>query len=77
MQAVDALPTLRAVIRWLIGERGHHRFTIDPAVANARAIRAYEAVGFRRVGVLRRCERAPDGTWQDGLLMELLAEELR
>ena len=68
---------LRTVIRWLIGERGHHRFTIDPAVANQRAIRAYSAVGFRPVGVLRRYERGPDGTWEDGLLMDLLAEELR
>jgi aminoglycoside 6'-N-acetyltransferase len=67
---------LRTVIRWLIDERGHHRFTIDPAVANERAIRAYEAVGFKRVGVLRRYERAPDGSWRDGLLMDLLAEEL-
>lgn len=68
---------LRTVIRWLIDEHGHHRFTIDPAVANARAIRAYAAVGFREVGVLRRYERGPDGTWEDGLLMDLLAEELR
>ena len=68
---------LRTVIRWLIRERGHHRFTIDPAVANERAIRAYAAVGFKRVGVLRRYERGPDGTWEDGLLMHLLAEELR
>lgn len=68
---------LRTVLRWLIDERGHHRFTIDPAAANVRAIRAYEAVGFRRVGVVRRYERAPDGSWQDGLLMDLLAEELR
>jgi aminoglycoside 6'-N-acetyltransferase len=68
---------LRIVISWLIRERGHHRFTIDPAVANERAIRAYAAVGFRPVGVLRRYERGPDGTWEDGLLMDLLAEELR
>jgi aminoglycoside 6'-N-acetyltransferase len=68
---------LRAAIRWLAGERGHHRFTIDPALANTRAIRAYEAVGFRRVGVLRAYERGPDGAWRDGLLMDLLAEELR
>jgi aminoglycoside 6'-N-acetyltransferase len=67
---------LRTVIRWLIHERGHHRVTIDPAVANERAIRAYSAVGFRPVGVMRRYERAPDGTWEDGLLMDLLAEEL-
>jgi aminoglycoside 6'-N-acetyltransferase len=67
---------LRLAARWLIDERGHHRLTIDPALDNERAIRAYEAVGFRPVGVLRRYERAPDGRWRDGLLMDLLAEEL-
>ena len=67
---------IRLAARWLIDERGHHRITIDPAAANARAIRAYEKVGFRRVGVLREYERGPDGTWRDGLLMDLLAAEL-
>jgi aminoglycoside 6'-N-acetyltransferase len=66
---------LRLAIGWFVAERGHHRFTIDPALANERAIRAYEAVGFRRVGVMRRYERGADG-WHDGLLMDLLAEEL-
>jgi aminoglycoside 6'-N-acetyltransferase len=34
-------------------------------------------VGYRPVGVLRRYERDVDGTgWHDGLLMDLLAEEL-
>ena len=61
----------------LIRERGHHRLTIDPAADNASAIRAYEKVGFRSVGVLRDYELGPDGTWHDGLLMELLADELR
>lgn len=65
---------LRLAIRWFAGERGHHRFTIDPAVENERAIRAYEAIGFRRVGVMRRYERGADGRWRDGLLMELIAE---
>jgi aminoglycoside 6'-N-acetyltransferase len=53
-------------------ERGHHRFTIDPAVANQRAIAAYRSVGFREVGVLHRYERGADGEWHDNLLMELL-----
>ena len=61
---------------YLIDERGHHRLTIDPAVANVGAIRSYEKVGFRPVGVMRQYERAPDGTWHDGLLMDLLAAEL-
>jgi aminoglycoside 6'-N-acetyltransferase len=67
---------LRLAARWLIDERGHHRLTIDPARANARAIRAYASLGFRPVGVMRDYERGPDGTWHDGLLMDLLAEEL-
>ena len=67
---------IRLVVRWLIDARGHHRVTIDPAVANVRAIRAYEKVGFRRVGVLRQYERGHDGSWHDGLLMDLLASEL-
>jgi aminoglycoside 6'-N-acetyltransferase len=67
---------IRAVARHLFEERGHHRLTIDPAASNERAIRAYERVGFRPVGVLREYERAPDGTWRDGLLMDLLASEL-
>lgn len=61
----------------LIRDRGHHRLTIDPAAENAAAIRAYEKVGFRPVGVLRRYERGDDGAWHDGLLMDLLGEELR
>jgi aminoglycoside 6'-N-acetyltransferase len=69
--------TIRTVARWLLEERGHHRITIDPAADNAVAIRCYERVGFRPVGVMRRYERGPDGTWHDGLLMDLLHGELR
>ena len=68
---------LRLAARWLVDERGHHRLTIDPARANARAIRAYESIGFRPVGVMRDYERGPDGEWHDALLMDLLADELR
>ncbi len=67
---------IRAVARWLIDERGHHRLTIDPAADNERAVRAYETLGFRSVGRMRAYQRMPDGTWVDGLLMEMLADEL-
>jgi RimJ/RimL family protein N-acetyltransferase len=61
------------VVRHLIDDRGHHRLTIDPAAANAAAIRVYEKVGFTAVGVMRRYERDVGGEgWHDGLLMELL-----
>jgi aminoglycoside 6'-N-acetyltransferase len=65
---------VRRVVRMLIGERGHHRVTIDPAAANTAAIRAYEKAGFRPVGIMRSYERDADGRgWHDGLLMELVA----
>jgi aminoglycoside 6'-N-acetyltransferase len=67
---------VRVLARYLIEERGHHRLTIDPAAENRAAIRAYEKVGFRPVGVMRSYEQGPDGMFHDGLLMELLAEEL-
>jgi aminoglycoside 6'-N-acetyltransferase len=68
--------TVRTLAHWLFDGRGHHRITIDPALANERAIRSYERLGFKRVGVMRRYERGADGEWHDGLLLDLLPEEL-
>lgn len=67
---------LRLVARHLFEERGHHRLIIDPAASNTRAIKAYESIGFKPVGVMRRYERGADATFHDGLLMDLLADEL-
>lgn len=69
----DAIATLA---KHLIQDRGHHRLTIDPAADNEVAIRVYRRLGFRPVGILHQYERGADGTWHDGLLMELLADEL-
>jgi len=66
---------VRTLARHLIDDRGHHRLTIDPAAHNERAIRAYQRVGFRPVGIMRRYERGSDGAWHDNLLMDLLKEE--
>ena len=62
------------VVEQLLGEGGHHRITIDPAADNQRAIRCYTSVGFRPVGVMRRYERGADGSFHDGLLMELVRD---
>lgn len=71
----EAVATL---VRYLIDVRGHHRITIDPAVENERAVASYAKVGFRPVGVMRRYERdAVTGDWRDGLLMDLLADDVR
>ncbi len=53
--------------RFLFEQRGHHRIT---------TIRCYAKVGFRPVGVMRQYERGGDGTFHDGLLMDMLREEL-
>jgi aminoglycoside 6'-N-acetyltransferase len=68
---------VRTLARYLFEVRGHHRLTIDPAADNVRAIRTYEKVGFKPVGVMRQYERGVDGTYHDGLLMDMLATELR
>lgn len=67
------LDAVRTVVRYLVEVRGHHRLTIDPAADNEAAIACYAKAGFRTVGVMRAYERQVDGSWGDGLLMELLA----
>jgi aminoglycoside 6'-N-acetyltransferase len=62
--------------RFLFEQRGHHRITIDPAAANQRAIRCYQKVGFRPVGIMRQYERGTDGRFHDGLLMDLIRDDL-
>lgn len=67
---------VRRLVRHLIDDLCHHRITIDPAVDNTAAIRAYEKAGFRPVGVMRAAERDAGGEgWHDCLFMELLAGE--
>ncbi|MFF2847124.1 GNAT family N-acetyltransferase [Streptomyces sp. NPDC058001] len=67
---------VRTLARHLIDDHGYHRLVIDPAADNTAAIRSYRKVGFRPVGLMRQYERGPDGSWHDGLLMDLLADEL-
>lgn len=70
----DAVRTLAV---HLVRDLRHHRVVIDPLADNAAAIRCYRKVGFKPVGVMRRYElNRETGQWQDGLLMDLLAEEL-
>ncbi len=64
------------LVRFLLDERRHHRLIIDPAAANARAIRCYQSVGFRPVGIMRQYERGAEGSFHDGLLMDLIASDL-
>ncbi|MBE7482718.1 MAG: GNAT family N-acetyltransferase [Polyangiaceae bacterium] len=67
---------IELLCRYLFEVCGHHRITIDPAADNLRAIRAYEKVGFRRVGVMRDYERGADGRYHDGMLLDLLPADL-
>lgn len=67
---------VRTLARHLMVDRGHHRLVIDPAADNGAAIRCYSKVGFRPIGIMRRYERGLDGEWHDGLLMDLLPDEL-
>lgn len=66
---------IRVLAAHLFDDLGHHRLTIDPAADNAAAVRCYESVGFRPVGIMRQYSRRADGTWEDGLLMDMLASD--
>jgi aminoglycoside 6'-N-acetyltransferase len=68
---------LRTLAHYLFETVGHHRLTIDPALANERAIAAYRKVGFEPVGVMREYELGADGTWHDNLLLDMLVGDLR
>jgi Acetyltransferases, including N-acetylases of ribosomal proteins len=58
------------------GEMGLHRVDLRVLAFNARAIRCYEAAGFRREGVERETVLM-DGVWQDDVIMSILEGEYR
>jgi aminoglycoside 6'-N-acetyltransferase len=66
---------MRALIRHLMEDRGHHRVVLSVDADNAQAIRAYEKTGFRRVGLMHKSGRVPGtGEWKDEYLMELVRD---
>jgi aminoglycoside 6'-N-acetyltransferase len=67
---------MRHALRMMFEGRGHHRAEIWVNPGNKRALRAYEKVGFKPVGIVRKCARMDDGKWHDELLMDLLADEM-
>lgn len=50
---------------------GITRVTLDPNINNDGAIRSYERLGFRRIGVLRDYQVRPGGHLDDALFMDL------
>lgn len=54
---------------------GVSRVTLDPNVHNEGAIRSYERLGFRRVGVLRDYQLRPNGGFEDAVLLDLTRSE--
>lgn len=50
---------------------GISRITLDPNIHNVGAIRSYERLGFRRIGVLRDYQVRPGGHLEDALFLDL------
>lgn len=50
---------------------GITRITLDPNIHNDGAIRSYERLGFRRIGVLRDYQVRPGGHLEEALFMDL------
>lgn len=65
---------VRMLLAYLFEERRLHRVTIDPEVANARAIRSYQKAGFRLDGVLRHNEFIR-GEYVDTQMLSILEDE--
>ena len=65
---------VRTMLSYLFGVRGIHIVMIDPEVANARAIRAYEKAGFRADGVLRH-HAFKHGRYVDAYMMSIISDE--
>mgnify|MGYP001793053397 FL=1 len=68
---------VRTLARHLIVDEGFPRLVIDTAADNAADIRCYSKVGVRTGGIMRKYESGSYGSWHDGVLMDLVAEELR
>jgi RimJ/RimL family protein N-acetyltransferase len=65
-----------AMLRYAFGTLNLHRVSLRVNADNAGGIRAYEAAGFRREGVLRQAIWV-DGVYVDQLVMAVLREEWR
>lgn len=61
---------------YLFNTLGMHRCTLHTGAGNARAIKAYEKVGFVHEGVMRKTYLR-DGEWEDTVIMGILEEEWR
>jgi len=66
---------LTATFEWTFRQPAIDRIWLDVFTHNARAIAAYQAVGMRVDGTLRRAYQMPDGRRVDRLLMSILKEE--
>ena len=62
------------MVEYAFGTLNLNRIWLSCFADNARAIRAYEKVGFRREGVLRQ-EMYREGRYWDSLLMAILRED--
>ena len=65
----------RALQRHLLTEAGFHRIQMEVYGFNERALRHAERAGWIREGVRRKAYRR-EGSWVDGVLFGLVAEDL-
>jgi len=69
-----AAAALRTLARERFASRRAHRLQAEIMAFNVAALHAFTAAGFRREGVRRRAYDR-HGTWQDGILVGLIAED--
>ncbi|MCL1948627.1 MAG: GNAT family N-acetyltransferase [Turicibacter sp.] len=62
---------LKLFLRWLFEEKSFRKIVLDTSLKNIRAQKAYEKVGFEKVGVRHQVWLAPSGEWFDVVDYEL------
>jgi RimJ/RimL family protein N-acetyltransferase len=65
---------IKACLRIAFEELNLHRVSVRVLASNLRAIRCYEACGFKREGI-ERASALTDWGWQDDVMMGILASE--
>jgi RimJ/RimL family protein N-acetyltransferase len=70
-----ALDASRALVRYLLVERGFHRLELEVYAFNETALRLADKVGYVREGVKRQAYRR-HGRWNDAVLFSMLRDDL-
>lgn len=69
--------SLHAVLGYLFEKVGFHRIQLKHDVENIASGKVMLKNGLKREGVLRECEKSPQGNWRDMVIYSILDREFK